>query len=73
MLNIKNFFKDKILWNRGKIKQSKSQINRLIAFQYACEVQGLHDHARNVEMALADNIVRQYRNNPTAEYEDIKI
>lgn len=71
--DVQIFCKDKILFSMGKIQHSQDEINRLIAFQYACEVKGLHNFFRNIEMVMVSQIKRQYKENPATEYEDIKI
>ena len=47
--DMKNFIKDKILFSMGKITQSKEEIDRLVAFQYATRDQGLEEVFLKVE------------------------
>ena len=55
-----------------KIGMLKDEIDRLIAFQYACAVKGLTDHAHGIEIELGTHIKKLYQVNPATEYEDIK-
>ena len=58
-VEMERFIKDKIFWNMGKIKMSQPEIDRLIAFQHACNDKGLTDRFRQVEKKIIKNLSKK--------------
>ena len=54
--DISRFLTQKILWNMKKLKMSRPEIDRLIAFQQACSDSGKTDVFKRVENLLVQEL-----------------
>ena len=56
--DMNRFLEEKILWNMGKIKMTRDEIDRLVAFQHACD----DSDKTHLFMTLQKEMIKKLRN-----------